>query len=665
MSSYIGQVEVNSTLFPVGSRLYGTCSTNAAEAAKVVTSENFDTLLLGITIHVKFTNSNTAENPTLNVNGTGARPLYLYGTTPPGTTEQTSWVPGSVLAITYDGQNWILNDHINDTNTTYTAASPISLTGTQFGHAASGATSGTYGTDSSTALEPDFGDTFEVPGFAVDANGHVTSASDHTVKIPDDVATTSSAGLESAADKTKLEGIEAGAQVNTVTGVKGDSESTYRTGNINITKANVGLGNVNNTSDVDKPISTATQTALDGKLASTLKGAASGLAELDANGTVPTSQLPSFVDDVLEYASQSNFPATGETGKIYIALDTNLTYRWSGTVYVEISASLALGETSSTAYRGDRGATAYSHATDSNRLTTAQTAGLYKIATTSEGHIASAAAVTKSDITDLGIPSDDTTYENKAASSGGTDVSLVTTGDKYNWNQKTSNTGTVTSVATGAGLTGGPITGSGTVKAALASETPLSNQATAATESSDRVYPVALDADGNLAVVVPWTSSTDGDTKNTAGATDSSSKLFIIGAPTQGANPQTYSQDTAYIGTDGHLYSDSKQVVNLSGSQALTNKTYNGYTLADACAKSVTDSSSASAISTGTSLTTERDIYYGLPTINGSHAYTSSTNIYAPTVVGTSGYMLVSSGSGAPSWQAPMSVATVDSICTW
>lgn len=69
------------------------------------------------------------------------------------------------------------------------------------------------------------------------------------------------------------------------------------------------------------------------------------------------------------------------------------------------------------------------------------------------------------------------------------------------------------------------------------------------------------------------------DTKNTAGASDTSSKIFLIGATSQSANPQTYSQDTAYVGTDGHLYSNDKQVVNLSDSQNLTNKTYNGLTL--------------------------------------------------------------------------------------
>lgn len=60
-------------------------------------------------------------------------------------------------------------------------------------------------------------------------------------------------------------------------------------------------------------------------------------------GKIPTSQLPSYVDDVLEYTNLAAFPSTGETGKIYVALDTNLTYRWSGTAYIEISKSLALG----------------------------------------------------------------------------------------------------------------------------------------------------------------------------------------------------------------------------------------------------------------------------------------------------------------------------------
>lgn len=85
------------------------------------------------------------------------------------------------------------------------------------------------------------------------------------------------------------------------------------------------------------------------------KGAPNGLASLNESGIIPSAQLPSYVDDVIEVDTFSNLPGTGESGKIYIVQDTNLTYRWSGTAYVEISKSLSLGETSSTAYPGDKG----------------------------------------------------------------------------------------------------------------------------------------------------------------------------------------------------------------------------------------------------------------------------------------------------------------------
>lgn len=85
------------------------------------------------------------------------------------------------------------------------------------------------------------------------------------------------------------------------------------------------------------------------------KGQPSGLAELDSTGKVPAAQLPSYVDDVLEFSTKAQFPQIGETGKIYVSKDTNLTYRWTGTQYLEISQSLALGETPSTAYPGDKG----------------------------------------------------------------------------------------------------------------------------------------------------------------------------------------------------------------------------------------------------------------------------------------------------------------------
>ena len=85
------------------------------------------------------------------------------------------------------------------------------------------------------------------------------------------------------------------------------------------------------------------------------KGAANGIATLDDSGKVPSAQLPSYVDDVLEFANKNAFPSPGESGKIYIAIDTNKSYRWGGSAYTEISKSLALGETASTAYAGSKG----------------------------------------------------------------------------------------------------------------------------------------------------------------------------------------------------------------------------------------------------------------------------------------------------------------------
>lgn len=90
-------------------------------------------------------------------------------------------------------------------------------------------------------------------------------------------------------------------------------------------------------------------------------GAANGVASLDAGGRIPASQIPGGFDNIEEYDSLADFPETGEEGKIYVAKDTNLTYRWTGSQYVEISPSLALGETATTAYRGDRGKAAYDH----------------------------------------------------------------------------------------------------------------------------------------------------------------------------------------------------------------------------------------------------------------------------------------------------------------
>ena len=134
--------------------------------------------------------------------------------------------------------------------------------------------------------------------------------------------------------RTKLEGIESGAQVNPEI-----------------------VDNLTSTSE-NNPLSANQGRALKALVDS--KQPAGDYATLEG-GRIPESQLPSYVDDVLEYPTMTQFPSPGEAGKIYVATDTNRQYRWSGTNYVEISKSLALGETAESAYRGDRGKTAYDH----------------------------------------------------------------------------------------------------------------------------------------------------------------------------------------------------------------------------------------------------------------------------------------------------------------
>lgn len=201
--------------------------------------------------------------------------------------------------------------------------------------------------------------------------------------------------------------------------VDGNSSSGYATKKTTIlaiaTKILKGIS-FSDLATTSKQIIAAINELKNNKIESSDKGTAGGVAELDSNGHVPASQLPSSVDDIVEGyyydgkfyeedTHETEIPA--EAGKIYIDLASNNTYRWGGSVYVEISPSLSLGETSTTAYRGDRGKTAYDHATEVGRETTAKTLGLYKFSVTSEGHVgASPVAAEKSDFTALGLLGD-------------------------------------------------------------------------------------------------------------------------------------------------------------------------------------------------------------------------------------------------------------------
>lgn len=132
-----------------------------------------------------------------------------------------------------------------------------------------------------------------------------------------------------------------------------------------------------------------------------------------------TSVIPEEYDDVLDYNSIDEFPETGKSGLLYIDASTNITYRWDGEKYVPLNCTLNIGETSNSAFRGDYGKVAYTHAIDNHKLSEPKSVGLYKISATKEGHIASLQSVTKSDITSLGIPDKDTTYSVATTTSDG------------------------------------------------------------------------------------------------------------------------------------------------------------------------------------------------------------------------------------------------------
>ena len=173
-----------------------------------------------------------------------------------------------------------------------------------------------------------------------DASGAITQVlvetSAEQVTVADAAGKITATNVEAALQELATNIANAG-KVDDVKDVNGNSIVTSKVATLS--KAAVGLSNVTNDAQVKR----------------SEMGSANGVATLDTTGKVPSSQLPSYVDDVLEYANKAGFPTTGESGKIYVAKDTNLTYRWSGTAYVEISPSLALGETSSTAYAGDKG----------------------------------------------------------------------------------------------------------------------------------------------------------------------------------------------------------------------------------------------------------------------------------------------------------------------
>jgi hypothetical protein len=155
-----------------------------------------------------------------------------------------------------------------------------------------------------------------------------SAAWDSTYNTVADLSSTwnSGGGGGGAADLTAISDVSATWDA-AYTYVVGASADIVFTNDARLSDARTPSTHTHDISDV-----TGLQTALDGKQAS-------GSYATLVDGKVPSNQLPSYVDDVIEAASTNDFPATGETSKIYVATGTNKTYRWSGSAYVEISPS--------------------------------------------------------------------------------------------------------------------------------------------------------------------------------------------------------------------------------------------------------------------------------------------------------------------------------------
>ena len=232
-----------------------------------------------------------------------------------------------------------------------------------------------------------------IEGIQVDSQDLPVSEKKVNIDLSKKVDKVDGSRLITNEEAEKLEGIEAGAQVNKVNSVAG------KTGDVTLSKNDVGLGNVDNTSDIDKPVSTLQQAAINSVKDSldefkSTKGQANGLATLDENGKIPVSQLNgqlARVQGVDGVVISTTLPEEPEdeymvwctddkkfreyNGSDWDVIDpvgdtiynfrnsdaigdeerTNILYRWDGSDLVEISASIALGESSGTAYEGSKG----------------------------------------------------------------------------------------------------------------------------------------------------------------------------------------------------------------------------------------------------------------------------------------------------------------------
>ena len=415
----------------------------------------------------------------------------------------------------HDGSNWVV------IGKTYTGTSPITVSGTTISHANSGVTAAAKGDTSNQT--PAFGGTFKVPSGTVNATGHLTAFADHTVTIPSTEASTSAAGLMSSSDKSKLDGVASGAEVNqnafsNVTVYQGINVSTIGADSKKDTLTLMGGSNITLTADTtnDKVTIAATDTTYSAGTQALLEAGSD-----TADRVWQPKIIHDYVASAIGAADAMRFKGTIGTGGTVTALPTS---------------GVMVGDT----YR-------------------VITAGTYASQTCEIGDLIIATATTPTwTVAQTNIDGAITSI------SGTSPISVSGSGSS-----RTVAINTASSLSAGSMSSAHYIKLEGIQTGAEVNQNAFSNVVVGSTTiaADDVTDTLTLVAGSNVTLTPDATNdkvtiaATDTDTKNTAGSTDTSSKIFLIGATSQAANPQTYSHDTAYVGTDGCLYSGGSKVL--------------------------------------------------------------------------------------------------------
>lgn len=423
-------------------------------------------------------NTNTAHNHSagagLSISGSGG----TSGTTTYSLKQSTSSEIGGIkIGYTESGKNYpvelnstgqaYVNVPWTDTNTTYSAATSSAYGLVKIGYAESG---------KNYPVELNSNGQMFVNVPWTDTNTTYSIATASTAGLVKPISVISKPTLQSVTTTSgRYYSVQMSSDGNMFVNVPWTDTDT----NTTYTVTTSGSGNAVTALSLSGTTITATRGS--SFILASQKGVAGGVAELDSSGKVPSSQLPSYVDDVLEYKGIAEFPETGETGKIYVDTLTNMTYRWGGSSYVVISSSLALGETSSTAYRGDRGKVAYDHSQSNHNTWRNITVGSTTL---------TAAAV-----------ADTLTF------AAGSNVSLSASGETVTIAATDTNTAHTHTVGTGLSISGsGGTSGAVSYSLKVASSTEIGGIRLGYAENGKN-YPVELDDENKAYVNVPWTDN--------------------------------------------------------------------------------------------------------------------------------------------------------------